>query len=80
LIGSPSCLPSVKNTMQSLGLILKIIAITDGDKPQMGPILTKPFTVEAQTDGGTEFLNISEGAAVELRDRLTEELKARGIS
>jgi hypothetical protein len=33
--------------MQSLGLILKIIAITDGDKPQMGPIHTRPFVIKA---------------------------------
>jgi len=66
--------------MQSLGLILKIIAITDGNKPQMGPIHTRPFVIKAQTTGGTEFVEISEDAAVQLWNLLTEHLEARGIS
>ena len=37
--------------MQSIALITKIDRISDGEKPQMGPISTIPFQIEVQTTG-----------------------------
>jgi len=65
--------------MQTVSLVSTINGITDGDRPMMGPILTRPFVIHAHTTGGPVFIDISEDAAVQLRDMLTEHLKARGI-
>jgi hypothetical protein len=65
--------------MQSIGLITKINRISDGEKPQMGPIPTIPFQIEVQTTGGQAYLVISPGAALELREELAKCLQARGF-
>jgi hypothetical protein len=64
--------------MYSIGLITRIGPVTDGPKPQMGPEHTIPLFVEVQTSGGPGSLELSQGAALELVEALSQRLKARG--
>lgn len=60
------------------GQITKINRVSDGAKPQMGPISTIPIQIEVQTSGGPEVLEISPDAAAELAAALATHLRARG--
>jgi hypothetical protein len=61
----------------SIGQITKIVAVSDGPKPQIGPIHTVPLEIEVQTSGGPDFLEISEDAAIALVGALRRRLQAR---
>lgn len=63
--------------MSDLGPITKILRITVGAKPQMGPILTTPIRIEVQTPAGQKVLEISQTAAFELVAELSKHLRAR---
>jgi hypothetical protein len=63
--------------MRSLGLITKIGPITDGPKPQMGPIHTIPFRIEVQMAGGPGVLELTQDAAAELVKELGTYLQAK---
>jgi hypothetical protein len=60
-----------------IGQIISVIEITDGPRPQMGPMARLPFVIHVRTTGGQEFIEISEGAATELRIAIGDGLLAR---
>jgi hypothetical protein len=64
--------------MQVVSLITNVVEITDGTKPQTGPILTIPFLVEVRTTGGPVFLEMTPDAAAELTEQLARRLVERG--
>lgn len=64
--------------MSSIGQITKVLRISDGAKPQMGPTHAIPFLLEVQTTGGQTVLEISQDAAAELAAKLPPLLQARG--
>jgi hypothetical protein len=64
--------------MQMIGQITKIDRVSEGERPQMGPISTIPFQIEVQTSAGPSVLEISQTAALELVEELSKRLRVRG--
>jgi hypothetical protein len=64
--------------MQFIGQVVRILRISDGQKPQMGPIPAIPFLIEVQTSGGQGLVEISQDAALELVIELSKHLRVRG--
>jgi hypothetical protein len=65
--------------MQMINLITKINQITLSTVPQRTPKARRSLMIDVQTTGGQEDLEISEEAAVSLRDKLAEHFHARGM-
>jgi hypothetical protein len=65
--------------MPAIGQITRIDRVSDGPTPRGGPILTTPILIEAQTTGGQVVLEISQDAALKLKEELANNLQARGF-
>lgn len=67
----------MKGFQKVTGVITKIVQVTDGARPQTGPISTIPIQIEAETLADQMVLEISTTAAAELVEALSKVLRGR---